>query len=227
MKIFQCLFTRFSLLQPLTRKPLFSRQQSSLLNCDRLETRLDLLEALTFPSIAEQKASNFQWFILVDPELPFNIRKTLESTVHHSEHVDIVTVPPAARLGEWNWLAERVPAGTTHILSTNLDDDDGLGIVEPVVAGIHVIQNMRAAPSRTFAFTLVTTDHLDGAAGGQRRIAAHRQVRGIGRIGGQAGRVVQIRSRHGSRRRDCCVQILPEGAVIHLYGHGGIVSRNG
>lgn len=108
--------------------------KSDLLDPIRLAKRLDIFRNCCLPSILNQTDKNFKWIIIVDNELPGEIRRELEELVNPHEFIKIFTWDcenEKHKLGEINWLLE-VPGisftGTTRLAMTRLDDDDALNV---------------------------------------------------------------------------------------------------
>jgi hypothetical protein len=94
-----------------------------------LRYRLDLFRRFTLPSVETQTATSFRWLVLVDPASPPWLLDELASSLD-DERYEVV---PMTRLGEVGPLALRqidahADPGTTHLLTTRLDNDDALAV---------------------------------------------------------------------------------------------------
>lgn len=120
------LFTRYSVRVGADRQGMFGVAADSLLTPERLQMRFDLFRAIALPSIEAQTGVEFTWCIAVDPEMPKVFRDELERVFEPHAHMHVVTLPFGQRLDMLDWAAEYVNPKATHIVSTLLDDDDGL-----------------------------------------------------------------------------------------------------
>jgi hypothetical protein len=105
---------------------MFGVAADSLLTPERLQMRFDIFRAIALPSVIAQRDAEFTWCIAVDPEMPASFRESLEQILDPFPHFHVVTLPFGSRLNELDWVAPFVHPETDFILSTLLDDDDGL-----------------------------------------------------------------------------------------------------
>jgi hypothetical protein len=92
----------------------------------RLAFRYSLFELTCLPSLLGQTAQNFDWFIVVDPDLPQEWRERLQSLVRGRARTHLHEYDPAEDLTATQWLMPYVPLQTSRLLTTLLDDDDAL-----------------------------------------------------------------------------------------------------
>lgn len=91
-----------------------------------LSQRFDLFDTFCLPSVLGQTERDFDWLIYFDSRTPSPFREQIDAyarlpRVHciRRDHV----VPRSQIIDD---LAQRCPPGTTHVLTTALDNDDGL-----------------------------------------------------------------------------------------------------
>ena len=96
------------------------------LKTKHLEHRFRLFEMICLPSIQSQTNQNFSWILLIDAELREAYRKKLERLVKFRDDIHLHIYNPSERLERLSWLKPYIKNDPTHILSTNLDDDDAL-----------------------------------------------------------------------------------------------------
>ena len=120
------LFTRYSVRVGADRQGMFGVAADSLLTPERLQMRFDVFRAIALPSVIAQRDVEFTWCIAVDPEMPASFRESLEQILDPFPHFHVVTLPFGSRLNELDWVAPFVHPEADFILSTLLDDDDGL-----------------------------------------------------------------------------------------------------
>ncbi|BAV97999.1 glycosyltransferase [Lysobacter enzymogenes] len=93
---------------------------------ERLAFRFSLFELTCLPSLLGQSEQNFDWFIVIDRELPPVWRERLQALVAGRARTHLYEYDPARDLTSTEWLQPYAPAGTTRLLTTLLDDDDAL-----------------------------------------------------------------------------------------------------
>ena len=91
----------------------------------KLDRRFTLFESLCLPGMLGQTTKNFIWVLVIDPGLPKDRKARLRDLTKPHPDVVIVEFTPGEDLGRLRWLLPYVrdPA-TTHIATTNIDDDD-------------------------------------------------------------------------------------------------------
>lgn len=95
----------------------------------RLDKRFKLFEAFSLPSVLGQTARDFVWILIVDPALPRADRDRLRALTSPHPRTHLVEYDPAAELGRLGWLLPYAGgAAPTHIATTNVDDDDLMGV---------------------------------------------------------------------------------------------------
>lgn len=109
-----------------------SRGRRDPLEPRTLEHRFRLFAATCLPSILGQTVQDFQWILLIDPELPRTFRERLDGLIGSREHTSIVAVPPGIEDWKSDWIDEFVGPGHEYVVTSLLDDDDALfrGLVE-------------------------------------------------------------------------------------------------
>jgi hypothetical protein len=95
----------------------------------KLDRRFTLFELLCLPGMLGQTTKNFIWVLVIDPGLPKARKERLRALTKPHPDVEIVEFTPGENLGCLGWLRPYVrDAATTHIATTNIDDDD---VVDP------------------------------------------------------------------------------------------------
>jgi hypothetical protein len=91
----------------------------------KLKRRFKLFEMLSLPGMLGQTTKNFIWVLVIDPGLPNTWKARLRDLTKPHPDVVIKEFTPGEDLGCLGWLRPYVrnPA-TTHIVTTNIDDDD-------------------------------------------------------------------------------------------------------
>lgn len=106
-----------------TRQPPSANTRST----DYLESRLRYLEAVCFPSLAGQYNQDFKWILAIDPDLPEHFVHRLEALISQRPGSILHRIEDAHwERSEWilPYLSSNPPP--THLVTTNLDSDDGL-----------------------------------------------------------------------------------------------------
>jgi hypothetical protein len=118
----------------------------------RLAFRYALFELTCLPSLLAQTVQDFDWFIVVDPELPREWRERLRALIAERPRTHLHNYDPADEMTATGWLAPYAPPGTDRLLTTILDDDDALpsNYIEQMRSAIAVRGN-RLAPIATLA----------------------------------------------------------------------------
>jgi Putative rhamnosyl transferase len=91
----------------------------------KLDRRFKLFELLCLPGMLGQTTKNFTWVFVIDPALPNDRQQRLRDLTTPHPDVVIVEFTPGEDLGRLRWLLPYVrDSATTHIATTNIDDDD-------------------------------------------------------------------------------------------------------
>ena len=93
---------------------------------ERLAFRFDLFELTCLPSLLAQTEQDFDWFLIVDRDLPASWRKRLQTLVGGRPRTHLHVYDPSEDLTGTDWLAPYAPPQATQLLTTLLDDDDAL-----------------------------------------------------------------------------------------------------
>lgn len=90
-----------------------------------LTTRVDLFERYCLPSVRAQSSQNFRWLVYLDPDSPAWLLARLAPHIQDRvfEPVFRAEVTPASIVED---IHSRLGTPATHLLTTNLDNDDGL-----------------------------------------------------------------------------------------------------
>jgi hypothetical protein len=96
------------------------------LHPERLAFRYSLFELTCLPSLLSQTEQNFDWFIVVDRELPGEWRDRLEMLIGGRTRTHLHQYDPSEDLTETGWLVPYAPSRASRLLTTLLDDDDAL-----------------------------------------------------------------------------------------------------
>jgi hypothetical protein len=92
----------------------------------RLELRFRLFETFCLPSVLGQTDQDFTWIIVVDSALSASYRDRLQALAGAHRRMKVVAYDPPMDLAAARWLAPFIEPTTTHLVTTNLDDDDAL-----------------------------------------------------------------------------------------------------
>ncbi len=96
------------------------------LEASRLSRRLELFEAITVPSLANQTTRDFEFVVLVDRDVPGHVRLELDRILQRLPGTHIVDFSPSLGVERTHWLNGLVGHAPPWFLTTNLDDDDAL-----------------------------------------------------------------------------------------------------
>jgi hypothetical protein len=91
---------------------------------ERLERRFKLFELFSSRSVKHQTNGRFQWIILVDPALDEAHRKRIIEVCQPFEQVRLVDFQEELAINKLGWLQPFISEHSTHVVTTNLDDDD-------------------------------------------------------------------------------------------------------
>ncbi|TSJ70421.1 hypothetical protein FPH17_11265 [Corynebacterium godavarianum] len=95
------------------------------------ESRLELLKAITFPSLTRFGDLDFTWYILLDSAVPNNVYTELQKLVQESGcsfvRFSFVENPAFVREGVFN-AVKSVAAPDQRCLAMRIDDDDAVGL---------------------------------------------------------------------------------------------------
>lgn len=93
------------------------------------ESRLELLKAITFPSLTRFEDLNFTWYILLDSAVPNNVYTALQELVQNSGsrcvRFSFVDNPAFVREGMLN-AVKSVAAPNQRCIAMRIDDDDAV-----------------------------------------------------------------------------------------------------
>lgn len=131
MHLTHFVLTRFSYTEPRTHA--HGRVKSNVTTLDaqaahRLRKRFTLFELFCLPSLLSQTSRDFTWVLLIDRKMKRQYRERLRELTRGHRETHLVEVTSVAALPGLQWLQPYVtePA-TTHIATTNVDDDDMIG----------------------------------------------------------------------------------------------------
>lgn len=111
MKLKHIIYTRFS------NNP-FGFDEKTLLDENRLKSKLDIFLKMTYPSITNQSVSNFEWILLVHEKIPKNIYDELLKL-----NLKVVKNDEYSNLTRWTF--ENFDfSDTDYLITTRIDDDD-------------------------------------------------------------------------------------------------------
>ncbi|MGB1075851.1 MAG: glycosyltransferase [Flavobacteriales bacterium] len=124
--------TRFAVRANLNRKEgLFGYSLEELFSPERLRFRLFTMGMVTVPSMKAQTEQNFRWIVLTDELLPDAIRVELEALISDLPNAEVMSnrdfCGPSGLMWGDDWLESKMSIDASHVLITNLDNDDGLG----------------------------------------------------------------------------------------------------
>lgn len=92
----------------------------------RLEKRFHLFEAVCLPSVVAQEDQEFTWVVLIDPQLPSRYYHRLQSLVAGISNVRIHVYDRGSNIEGLQWLKSYINRESQYVITTCLDDDDGL-----------------------------------------------------------------------------------------------------
>ncbi|MBB5737602.1 hypothetical protein FHT09_003387 [Xanthomonas arboricola] len=128
--LWHAVITRFSYRHSTTRAGLNGVLVSVLrrdpLQPERLAFRYCLFELTCLPSLLAQTEQNFDWFIIVDPDLPQPWRERLQTLVAARARTHLHDYDPGEDLSGTQWLSRHAPPQASLLVTTLLDDDDAL-----------------------------------------------------------------------------------------------------
>jgi N-acetylglucosaminyl-diphospho-decaprenol L-rhamnosyltransferase len=130
------LLTRFNLPSPGPEGVVRARK-------DWLERRIVLFESYCLTSVRAQTCQNFTWLIYFDPESPKWLRNRIESHASEGIYVPVFRASPS-RTELISDIAVMGRKNANYLMTTNLDNDDGLA-----VNFIERLQEVEPRPERT------------------------------------------------------------------------------
>jgi len=93
-----------------------------------LDYRFPVFELACLPNVMAQTNQDFDWVLIVDPDLPVKYRQRLEALIARRKRTYLHELRPSDNLAGLDWLEKYIPSGTDLALTTNLDNDDILTI---------------------------------------------------------------------------------------------------
>lgn len=93
---------------------------------DNLRLRTLTISAITYPSIASQTYQNFDWVIMVEPDLDQAWLEKLTEFASRHKNIHIHPLDDDTELGFNFWLKPYIREDTRYLATTLLDDDDAL-----------------------------------------------------------------------------------------------------
>ena len=90
----------------------------------RLAYRFALFETVCLPNVLAQTSQDFDWVLVVDPELPARERARLARLVERRGRSHLHDIRPGDDLDRTGWLEPYLPTREGPLLTTLLDDDD-------------------------------------------------------------------------------------------------------
>lgn len=128
-------------------------QIANPLASNRLAARFRVFEMVCLPSVLSQSKQNFTWLIIIDKKLGPHSRKRLERLTRGKDRVILHEFDRAEDLKRLDWLEKYIRSDAELVLTTNLDDDDGLPV--DYVSSLHSnidqdIQSGTLPPLRIF-----------------------------------------------------------------------------
>jgi len=127
-EIFHVVITRFSIRMHPDRG-FRGRSKDWLFDEHRLTQKLSLFEHVSFSSISKGSEQPDLLLVLIDPELPKDIRRKLENIISPYSWANTLEVSPGAlaNMRSLGSLLGHLSIKSELILTTNLDDDDAIG----------------------------------------------------------------------------------------------------
>ena len=93
---------------------------------NRLRRRFEVFETVTVPSLVNQSCQNFDYVVLVDPNLATAHLGRLHRLLESIPRAQVVAFTPDLHVEGLSWLADLGEPNADWLLTTNLDDDDAL-----------------------------------------------------------------------------------------------------
>ena len=93
-----------------------------------LDFRFALFELACLPNIMAQTNQDFDWVLIIDPDLPMKYRQKLETLIAKRKRTYLHEFSSSDNLAGLDWLEAYIPSDTDLVLTTNLDDDDILTV---------------------------------------------------------------------------------------------------
>jgi hypothetical protein len=96
-----------------------------------LNRRLELFDLYCYPSLKQQTVQDFSWLVLFDSRTPDWFREKLNKYSSWKAFIPVYLdcplpeeagCPPSLKAA----IAEQVPAGSTHLITTRIDNDDAI-----------------------------------------------------------------------------------------------------
>ncbi len=119
-----------------------------------LEYRFKIFEITCLPSILNQINQEFTWILIIDKDLPNRYKEKLSILLSERKHTFLYTYDGNYDLEEINWLKPYFKIKPKYILTTNMDDDDGIPTNFTQVIHQHIQQQIRSGripPYQTMA----------------------------------------------------------------------------
>lgn len=91
-----------------------------------LDHRLKLFEDFCLPSVTSQSDQNFEWFIYFDELIPVEYLNRVESLIARHKNISIKLCPLWENSAVAKDIAESISADTKWVITSRLDNDDGL-----------------------------------------------------------------------------------------------------
>lgn len=107
--------------------------------------RLTLFRSVCLPSVARQTNRDFSWLLFVDESVPEWLKTGLRQLARVGKYELIVLEVPFTGAVAASTVASRLPAGTQRVITTRLDNDDGLS--EEGMSRIRSTARSLAAPA--------------------------------------------------------------------------------
>ncbi|MDP4489761.1 MULTISPECIES: glycosyltransferase [Pseudoalteromonas] len=132
MKVKHILLTRFSYRQnpddiKKQTADVFVRHDD-VLSPHLLDNRFALFETACLPNVLAQTNQDFEWVIIIDPDLPEKYLTRLKALISVRADRTHLHVFRRDELGGLDWLEQHIPSDTDYVLTTNVDDDDIISI---------------------------------------------------------------------------------------------------
>jgi hypothetical protein len=150
-EVFHVAITRFSIRMH-AEEGFRGRSKDWLFNEDRLVKKLALFEHVCFSSISKGSEQPDLLLVLIDRELPKTIRHRLEHIIEPFSWAQTFELEPGAlaNMRDIGTLLGNFGIKSDFILTTNLDDDDALGVDYIQNLKTHVKQHQIQHPNQPF-----------------------------------------------------------------------------
>lgn len=102
------------------------KRRQDPLKANSLEHRFKMFETTCLPSVLSQKNKDFTWVLIIDRALPNRFLSRLKKLTSNCRNVRLHVHKNETHYGNSGWLKPYIHAGTQYVITSELDDDDGI-----------------------------------------------------------------------------------------------------